>query len=111
MPQDILIVDDVKSYLDNLGLAVKLNLRIEPFLAEDPKQALEILRLYPIKVLVTDQIMPNMTGTQLVKKMQKELNLSIPCILLTGYSDRVDVAEAVNLGFFRFIHKDRAKLN
>lgn len=109
MPKDVLIVDDVKSYLDNLGLAIKLNLRIEPFLADDPNQAFEILRLYPIKVLVTDQIMPNMTGTQLVRKMHDELDLKIPCILLTGYSDRVDVAEAVNLGFFRFIHKDRAQ--
>ena len=108
MPQDVLIVDDVKSYLDNVGNEVRLNIGIEPFLTDDPSQALAILRDYQIKVLVTDQMMPSMSGTELVKKMKKELNLKIPCILLTGYADKVDIAEAVNLGFFRFIDKDRA---
>lgn len=105
MPRDILIVDDIKSALENFGNEVKLNLNIEPFLADDPRQALDILHYYPIKVLVTDQNMPFMTGTELVRKVKDELGLRIPCIMLTGYTDTVSVVDAVNLGFFRFIDK------
>lgn len=105
MARDVLIVDDIKSALENFGIEVSLNLGIEPFLTDNPQQALDILRYYHIKVLVTDQEMPNMTGTELVRKVKKELGLKIPCILLTGYVDKVSVVDAVNLGFFRFIDK------
>jgi DNA-binding NarL/FixJ family response regulator len=108
MPRDVLIVDDDRSALNNYGNEVRLNLMIEPFLSDDPNQAFDILRDYPIKVLVTDQVMPDMTGTELIKKIKEKLNLQIPCIMLTGYSDSVSVAEAVNLGVFRFIDKVNA---
>jgi CheY-like chemotaxis protein len=109
MPQDILIVEDVEPTLKILGLSVKLQLNIEPFLANDPIKAFNILQQYPIKVLVTDQFMPHMTGTELVSKMRKELNLNIPCILLTGNKNQMDIVEAANLRFFQFIDKDNTQ--
>ncbi len=105
MAKDILIVDDIKSSLSNYGNDVRLNLGIEPFLADNPHKALDILKYYPIKVLVTDQEMPEMLGTELIKKVKNELGLQIPCIMLTGHTDKVSVTDAVNLGFFRFIDK------
>ncbi|KAB2944358.1 MAG: response regulator receiver [Candidatus Methanoperedens nitroreducens] len=109
MSRDILIVDDIRSTLENLGNEVRLNLAIEPFLADDPYQAFDILRYYPIKVLVTDQEMPGMTGTELVRKVKDDLGLKIPCIMLTGFADKVSASDVVNLGFFRFIDKDNAR--
>ena len=109
MARDILIVEDVKESLDTFGELVKLHLGIEPFLTqENPEQALEILKLYPIKVLITNQIMPNMYGPELVKKIKNDLHLKIPCILLTGFIGTIDASEAVNLDFFRLIDKGDA---
>jgi len=105
MPRDILIVDDEKTALRNFGNDVRLNLNLEPFLAENPDDALKILSFYPIKVLVTDQEMPNMLGTELVAKIKNDMEISLPCIMLTAHSDNVNAVEAVNLGFFRFIDK------
>jgi response regulator RpfG family c-di-GMP phosphodiesterase len=105
MAKDILIVDDIKSSLSNYGNDVRLNLGIEPFLADNPNKALDILKYYPIKVLVTDQEMPEILGTELIKKVKKDLGLNIPCIMLTGHTDKVSITDAVNLGFFRFIDK------
>ena len=109
MAKDILIVDDIKTSLSNYARDVRLNLGIEPFEADNPLKALDILRFYPIKVLVTDQEMPEMLGTELIKRAKQELGLNIPCIMLTGHTDKVSVVDAVNLGFFRFIDKQNVR--
>lgn len=110
MARDILIVEDKTDALANYGNRIRLALGIEPFLAADARQALNILRLYSVKVVVTDQDMGanQMSGTQLIKAIREELGLAIPCILFTGYADKVDVREAINLGVSRFIDKDDA---
>lgn len=105
MPQDILIVEDNREHLDSLRLQVRLDLQVEPFVSDDPIQALEIIRDYRIKVIVTDWDLPNMTGIELFHKVKEELQRDIPCILVTGYADKISLNEAVNAGFFRFIDK------
>src|SRR5439155_571261 len=90
------------------GLKIRLDLELESYTASSGEEALSVLSYYPIKVLVTDQNMPGMTGTQLVWKVKDELGLRIHCIMLTGQSTAVDVQEAVNLGFSRFIKKSDA---
>jgi CheY-like chemotaxis protein len=105
MARDILIVDDDRPALENFGNLIKVKLGIESFLADNGQEALAILRDYPIKVLVTDQEMPQLTGTELVGKMRDDLKLVVPSVMLTGHSDRLSVGEAINLGFFRFVDK------
>ncbi len=109
MPQDILIVDDRRTDLDNFGRAVRFDLNREPFLAENPEDALNILKYYPIKVLVTDHLfpVPSMTGADLVGKVKNELHLRIPCIMITSEKQLVSQEEAGNMGLFRFIDKSR----
>ncbi len=105
MSRDVLLVDDDRIALANYANEIRLNLGIDPFVADSPEQALDILRYYPIKVLITDQEMPSMRGTELVNNVRNVLGLKIPCIMLTGFHDAVSVHEAVVLGFFGFINK------
>jgi CheY-like chemotaxis protein len=105
MSSDVLIVEDVKDSLDFYGSHVRRDLGIEPFLTDDPRQAFVILKDYPIKVLIIDQNMPNMTGLELVKKAKRELSLKTKCIMLTGQKDSVNLKETINTGFFAFIEK------
>ena len=65
MARDILIVEDKPDALANYGNRIRLTLGIEPFLAADAGQALNILHQYSVKVLVTDQDLGTnqMTGT------------------------------------------------
>jgi PAS domain S-box-containing protein len=54
----------------------------------DPRQAFELIRQAPaaFDLLVTDQTMPHMTGTELAGRL-KSVRPGLPIILCTGYSD------------------------
>ena len=74
--------------LEDLGHSV--------FEAYSGKEALELMRQEEsIDLVITDQAMPQMSGTQLAKIIRQEWpNVSI--LLATGYSDRVP-GEDINL--------------
>lgn len=103
--QRILVVDDeplVASYLSELfslnGYAVDT--------AADGVEALERLgeagQQYGL--LLTDQTMPRMTGTELITRV-RALQPALPIILCTGYSDSVDEQGALAMGIREFIRK------
>lgn len=97
MPRDILIVDDEREHLESLASHIRLALNIEPFVSDDPEHALDILKLYPIKVLVADYYMPKITGTQLIRMVREELGLQISCILITGYQEMMKALDVIGL--------------
>lgn len=105
MPQDVLIVEDVDVAARQYGRLISRRLGIEPFVETSPRRALEIVDRNPIKVLVVDQKMPEFTGTELVREVQKKYP-DIVSIMLTGLATKAEVGEAVNLGFFRYIDKE-----
>jgi PAS domain S-box-containing protein len=78
---DALVLMNTVAMLEDLGHTV--------FEAYSAGEALEILRREDsIDLLVTDQAMPKMTGTELAKIVMKEWP-DIPILLATGYADRV----------------------
>jgi DNA-binding response OmpR family regulator len=109
MARDILIVDDDKNALANYGNRIQLTLGIEPFLAYDPRQALNILRIYPIKVLVTDEDMAPIRGTELVRQVREELGSNIPCIMFTGFAHKVDMTKAIKIEGLKFLDKGNVR--
>ncbi|MFZ1684197.1 MAG: response regulator [Candidatus Zixiibacteriota bacterium] len=69
------------------------------------EEALAVLRAQPVQVLVTDNIMPGMSGVELTKKV-KELYPDTMRIILSGQSDIDAVIKAVNEGeAYRFLLK------
>jgi signal transduction histidine kinase len=66
-------------------------------LAESATKALEILKEQEVQVLVTDQRMPEMTGTDLLEVVSREYP-EIRRFLLTAFTDFETVVEAVNKG-------------
>jgi CheY-like chemotaxis protein len=78
---DALVLMNTVAMLEDLGNTV--------FEAYSGKEALEILRREDsIDLVVTDQAMPKMTGTELAKVVRNEWP-DIPVLLATGYADRV----------------------
>ncbi|MGB7775259.1 MAG: PAS domain S-box protein, partial [Pseudolabrys sp.] len=76
---DALVLMNTVSMLEDLGHAV--------FEAYSGKEALEILRREDsIDLVVTDQAMPKMTGTELAKVIRSEWP-DFPVLLATGYAD------------------------
>ena len=79
---DALVLMNTVEMLKDLGHTV--------FEAYSGKEALEILRREDaVDLVVTDQAMPKMTGTELAKIVKNEWP-DIPILLATGYADRVE---------------------
>lgn len=91
----VLYVDDLQTNLILFEATFENDYSI--ILAESANAALEILKEQDIQVLVTDQRMPDMTGTELLEIVASEYP-DIRRFLLTAFTDFETVIEAVNKG-------------
>jgi response regulator RpfG family c-di-GMP phosphodiesterase len=99
----LLFVDDEVDVLDLLTRAFERRYRV--LRASSGPEALELLRREPVDALVTDQKMPEMSGTELVAAARAE-GVDVTSILLTGYTDPQDIIAAINQGqVYRYVTK------
>jgi DNA-binding NtrC family response regulator len=99
----ILVVDDEEEILHSLRALLRMAFQVHT--ASSGAEALQILKQHPVHVVMTDQRMPEITGVELLQRVQGEWPDAIRMIF-TGYSDIKAVIEAVNQGhIFRYITK------
>jgi response regulator RpfG family c-di-GMP phosphodiesterase len=99
----ILVVDDEQLILSSLKNLLEFDYTVHT--ADNGKEALKILGLHPIKVLMSDQRMPEMMGHELLREA-KRVSPNTIRLLLTGYSDLESIINSVNAGeIFRYINK------
>jgi signal transduction histidine kinase len=100
----LLIVDDEPEVLASLRSLFRREFKV--LTAERADQALDILRLgAEVHVIITDQRMPGMTGTELLSKVREEFP-DVIRLMMTGYADVNSVVNAVNEGnVYRYIGK------
>ena len=100
----LLLVDDEP----NITHALRRLLRREGYqivTSNDPTEVPDLIARHGVQVLVTDQRMPQMTGTELLSRV-KELYPDVVRIVLSGYTDVDTITEAVNQGWiYKFISK------
>jgi response regulator RpfG family c-di-GMP phosphodiesterase len=107
----ILCVDDEQDILDSLydTFMDKYDVKI----ATSGAEALKIFAAEDICVVITDQRMPQMQGTELLAKI-REMKSGCKSILLTGYADINAAIDAINKGAVnRYFSKpwDDAEIN
>lgn len=96
-------IDDESHNLFTLEVALKKWFTV--ITLEDAIQALKIIKEHDIKVLITDQRMPNLTGLELAKMVQEQFP-SVVIIILTAYDDNETMLKALNQGgIFRYLLK------
>jgi diguanylate cyclase (GGDEF)-like protein/PAS domain S-box-containing protein len=94
--QTLLLVDDEPHMLSSLSrLLRREGYRI--LTAASPAEAFEILAKHPVEVIVSDQRMPDMSGTEFFARVRQLYPDSIR-IILTGYTDLDSVTSAINRG-------------
>jgi response regulator RpfG family c-di-GMP phosphodiesterase len=99
----ILLVDDEERILRSLSMLLRTQYQI--FATSDGHEALKILRQENIHVVISDQRMPVMSGTELLRQA-RDIAPDTIRILLTGYSDADAALDALNDGeIFRYINK------
>ncbi|MFY0600838.1 MAG: response regulator [Cyclobacteriaceae bacterium] len=75
------------------------------FITENPLDAIQILKENDIQVIVTDQRMPEMTGTELLEKILPDYPDMIK-IILTGFTDIEAIKDGINrCGIYKYITK------
>ncbi len=92
---NVLYVDDLQTNLILFQATFERDYHI--ILAESAAKALEIMKEQEIQVLVTDQRMPDMTGTELLEIVSKDYP-EVRRFLLTAFTDFETVVEGVNKG-------------
>ena len=81
----VLLVDDQEFVLTPVALALQ-NLGYRVRTATSAKAALQILETEPMDVLVSDVIMPEIDGVELLARAQT-LRPTLPAMLMTGFVD------------------------
>lgn len=99
----LLLVDDEARSLHLLQRLFQLS--YEVFTATRGSEALKIIAAHDIQVIVTDQQMPGMTGTELLSIVRQRSPATLG-ILLSDHADLATLSgSAHDTGIFRFLHK------
>jgi class 3 adenylate cyclase len=99
----ILIVDDEARVLDSLEALLALDYRVVR--AERPEAGLELLAAHPIALVISDQRMPGMTGTEFLTRC-REVSPEAVRVLLTAFTDADALMESINAAnIYHFILK------
>ena len=99
----ILVVDDDPNSLFGICQILK-DEGYQVIAAQNGKTALEKLKTESIDMVITDERMPDLSGTELLSKA-KRMAPEIPVILITAYGSVSMAVEALKQGAFYFFEK------
>jgi DNA-binding response OmpR family regulator len=108
---------DFKSYARNKNLLIvedeDLNISIiknsfkqyfnRIFSAHNGREALNIFYKEQIDIIITDVVMPIMSGSDLIQEIRKSSN--IPIVMLSGMNDKEEFIKLLNIGVSKFVPK------
>ena len=100
----LLVVEDNKD-LCNL-LKLQLEDKYKVYIAGNGVEGLKKVNLYHPDIVVTDQMMPKMTGTEMLQQIRNDFQIShIPVIILTAKTDDEEKIKAISMGANAYITK------
>ena len=94
----LLLVDDEPNILSSLKRLLRRD-GYEVLTAESPEIAFDLLAKHDVQVIVSDQRMPSMSGTEFLARAKK-LYPNTVRLILSGYTDLDSVTDAINRGRF-----------
>lgn len=102
----VLVVDDNPRSVELLAAALELP-GVEVLTATDPETALDIVFERHPQVVVTDLVMPNMSGMELLQRVV-EFDPAIDVILITAHYSTESAVEAIKKGASDYLNKPLA---
>ena len=104
----ILLVDDNHDLCDMLKLQLEGEYKVH--VAYDGKEGLLKVNKYHPDIVITDQMMPNMDGLELLHCIRTDFQIShIPVIILTAKGDDESKTKAISMGANAYITKPFSK--
>ncbi len=105
----ILFVDDEQG-IARMATHMLTSLGYDPVVTSSSLKALEIFENSPesFDILVTDQVMPDLTGSDLAMKL-REIRPDLPVVICSGFSAQLTPDKAEELGINEFLIKPIAR--
>lgn len=101
---NLLIVDDEPSVISALK-RIFIDEPVKIYSAHSAVEGLEILKTCPVKVVISDEKMPGMTGSEFLSVVRRDFP-NIVRIMLTGHASLEAAMKAINEGeIYRFFTK------
>ncbi len=101
--KNVLIVDDDPDVLTMLeGLLKKLE--YNPYVAANGEEAVRVIDSNKIDVVVSDLVMPEMNGMELLKRVKSRKG-DIPFVMITGHPSIETAVEAIQKGAYDYLTK------
>ena len=110
MKGTVLVVDDERNQREILGAILKSEGYI-PLLASGGAEALRLLEREAVDLVITDLVMPGMTGEELIDAILAR-NPGMPILLSSAYGTIQTAVDAIKKGAYYYFEKpvDRARL-
>lgn len=100
----ILVVDDEQNVVNALRRSLRRE-GYEVYACTDPQEALAMLPQLQVDLVISDHLMPNMTGLEFLKLVRNRFPDSMR-VMLTGHADMQTAIDAINQGeIYRFLTK------
>jgi Response regulators consisting of a CheY-like receiver domain and a winged-helix DNA-binding domain len=104
----LLLVEDNKDLCNLIKMQLEDKFRI--YIANNGVEGLKKVHLYHPDIVVTDQMMPEMDGTEMLQRIRKDFKIShIPVVILTAKSSDEAKTMAISLGANAYITKPFSK--
>jgi len=102
-PARILVVDDEPNICQVLSAVLRKDGH-EVEVSRDGEEALALLERAPVDLLITDVIMNNVSGVELLQRMQAA-SPQTPVVMMTAYGTIKSAVDAIKLGAFDYLAK------
>lgn len=102
-----LVIDDNEMNLEVIASILEM-MNFEVLRADSGEEAYEIIQKELFDIIITDDMMPGMTGTQLMLKVKSEpelLNANVPMVVLTANAVSGMAEEYISKGFQDYLTK------
>ncbi len=104
-PATILLVDDEDVVVRSVAALLELETSHTVVTETSPLRAIELAKVRPLDMIISDFLMPEIDGIRLLLEM-RGLYPESALILLTGYADKENAIRAINeAGIFHYMEK------
>jgi two-component system nitrogen regulation response regulator NtrX len=103
MSHTVLIVDDEREIRNSLS-GVLQDVGYDTLTAENGAEALKVVQEDGVKLILLDLVMPDIDGVEVLRRV-KEIEPSMPVIMISGNATIETAVESTKLGAYHFIEK------
>ena len=100
-PKILIVDDEIRSA--NL-LKINLQDKYDVIITDSPLQGLEVVKTYPLDLVITDIRMPQMDGNEFIYELKK-INSALPVIVVTAYGSIENAIKSIKQGAYDYIQK------